>query len=114
MENRFYTLESKFKAGRPFIMDGENYNFDDPVDVTGIEARRIKLMFEANLLHVDDRPQHQRKKAAPAPVETDKPRIKNGGFGRWYITNSSGENIQGPFMGNDAKKQAELALAEYQ
>jgi hypothetical protein len=114
MATRFYTSESKFKAGRPFIMNGEDYNFDDPVDVTGIEPRRIKLMFEANLLEVDERPQEQRKKAPPPPVEGEKHRLKNGGFGRWYIANSAGDNIEGPFTGEDAKKQAELALAKYQ
>lgn len=117
MDTRYYTPVSKFKAGRPFVMNGEQYNYDDPVDTTGIEPRRIRLMFEARLLEVDERPEGERKKAPLPPTPVGPYRIKNGGFGRWYVANSSGENVEGPFTaedGGDAKKQAELALAKYQ
>lgn len=114
MEKRFYTRDSKFKAGRPFIMNGENYNFDDPVDVTGIEPRRLSLMFDARLLEVDDRPASQRKRSVPAPAPkqaSSAVKVKNGGFGRWYISTADGENLAGPF---DDKAKAQAALATYQ
>lgn len=113
MAQRYYTPESKFKAGRPFTMNGETYNFDDPVDVTGIEPRRLRLMFEARLLEVDTRPAAQRKRSAP--VQEAKAsgayKVKNGGFGRWYITNADNENVEGPF---EDKAKAQSALALYQ
>ena len=112
-QQRYYTPDSKFKAGRPFTMNGESYNFDDPVDVTGIEPRRLNLMFEARLLEVDDRPAAQRKRSVP--VQAEKPsgafKVKNGGFGRWYVTNADNENVAGPF---EEKAMAQAALAKLQ
>lgn len=116
---RSYNASSKFKASKPFTMDGKDYTFDDPVDVTGIEPRRVRLMFDARLIDVDERPDAKRK-AAPKPAPAPKSeaarsyRIKNGGFGRWYIADASGENVSGPFEGEGAKAKAEAALAQMQ
>lgn len=112
---RSYTPSSKFKAAKPFTMDGVNYTFDDPVDVTGIEPRRVRLMFDARLIEVDERDEGKRKPAPkPAPAQsapTGSHKIKSGGFGRWYVADAEGENVAGPFK---AKAEAEAALAQFQ
>lgn len=148
--HRTYATDSKFKAAKPFIMNGVEYNYDDPVDLSGVDARRVKLMFDTRLIDVDDRdaapaPKRaakaskpaakQEQAAAPAePVAQAEPgaqsdeaseikqpsgdpadyKLKNGGFGRWYITDAEGTNIAGPFKDGDAKAKAQEALAKMQ
>lgn len=42
----------------------------------------------------------------PAPTPAFK--LKNGGFGRWYVATDKGENVSGPYK---SKAEAEAALA---
>lgn len=134
--HRTYSAESKFKAGKPFTMNGVSYNYDDPVDVSGIEPRRLRLMFDARLLEVDESGRAPAKrhpldhdgdgrkggsvkgrkaKAEEEPAATASGhKLKNGGFGRWYITTADGENVAGPFEGEGAKAKAEATLARMQ
>lgn len=112
-ERRHYSEESKFKAGKPFTMNGVQYTFDDPVDMTGVQARQLRLMFDARLIEVDDRPEKARVKHTPKKEVTPSAdaayKAKHKGFGDWYVVNAEGENVAGPFKGKEA---AQTALAQ--
>lgn len=46
--------------------------------------------------------------AAPAADAPAALKLKNGGFGRWYVATEKGENVSGPYK---SKAEAEAALA---
>lgn len=74
MKNSIPTFDpnGEFKAKRPFTLAGVNLNYDDPVDKSAIEPRRLKQMFEARMIIADDRSPAERK-AATTPKAPAKP-----------------------------------------
>ena len=67
MKDRAFTLESAFKALRPFVLNGRRLNYEDPVDTAGIEPRRLRQMWEARLIDVSlDAPAPRAPEKAPA------------------------------------------------
>ena len=124
-----YVAGGRFMAGRQFMMSGVNYNFGDPVDVSGIEPRRVRQMFDCRMLELDTRssepaakaPEPREKPAKPkatpepkaevnkAPDTPGEPHIKHRGFGNFVVVDRAGEVVAGPMP----KDQAEVELRKY-
>lgn len=47
-----FSAESTFKANRPFVLNGIQLGYDDIVDTSGIEERRLLQMYQARLIDV--------------------------------------------------------------
>ncbi len=100
-------------------MNGVSYNFDDPVNVSGIETRRLRQMYDARMIEAIDalaplpRPvAPPRAVAAPVvasdtPVGSGVPWLRHKGFGKFEVVDKAGNVVAGPL----AKEQAERALA---
>jgi hypothetical protein len=68
-EIRDYAPTGFYKARRPFTMDGRDYNYEEPVDMSGVDPRRLRLMWEAKLIDHAPAP----TVAVVAPVAPQKP-----------------------------------------
>ena len=121
-QRRPFSLDSSFKAGRPFVMNGVTYNFDDPVSVQGIEPRRLRQMYDARMIEVVDEAAGIKPAApvikiktppAPPPEVTPVaevargPALRHKGFGRFEVVDAAGKVLAGPLP----KEQAERELA---
>lgn len=121
-QRRPFSLDSSYKAGRPFVMNGVTYNFDDPVSVQGIEPRRLRQMYDARMIEVTDEvasakpaaPAIKVKPSAAPPVEVTPvvdeargPALRHKGFGRFELIDAAGKVLAGPLP----KEQAERELA---
>lgn len=120
-QRRPFSLDSSFKAGRPFVMNGVTYNFDDPVIVRGIEPRRLRQMYDARMIEVTDDTEGAKpavavkvKPAAAPPREETPiadeargPMLRHKGFGRFEVVDAAGKVLAGPLP----KEQAERELA---
>ena len=108
-----FSLESAFKANRPFLLNGVRLTYEDPVDKTGIEPRRLRQMWEHRLIEVSaaspapkppEKPPAKRvaakaERPAPSPQKpAEEPPAPTGGtahvvyaqFGKWDVVDASG------------------------
>ena len=119
---RVFNPESKFKALRPFTMNGREYGYDEPVDVAGIEVRRVRQMFDARLIDTDtgapSPPQRAAQRPAPqakaeaSPEEHSLPAtasVRHKGFGRYEVVDAAG-NVLATAA---SKEQAEEELKKH-
>jgi hypothetical protein len=123
-----FQIESKFKVVKPFTMNGIPYWYDEPVDITGIEPRRVRQMWDARMIEVmpaADKPVQATEKpakatkteAAPTPASAEKPvveasqepRLEHRGFGKYEIVDAAGNVLAGPLP----KEQAERELLKH-
>ena len=132
---RAYDPGAEFMARRQFVIAGVSLNYDDPIDKTGIEERRLKNMFEARLIEIDPRTPAERAKAAdraakarkaaeaptPAPAPEGSPEGSVGpgttakarvepepsGFGYYRIMDGAGNILKAKIKGK-AKAASEL------
>jgi hypothetical protein len=117
-ERKPFSINSKFVAIRPFVMNGVSYTYDELVDVSGIEPRRIRQMYEAFYINIADDDvvpvakaavESRPEKTKPAkPVAEGKPSIRYKGFGKYEVVAATGETVAGPM----AKDEAERELAK--
>ena len=126
---------SEFMARRQFVLAGVSLNYDDPIDKSGIEERRLKNMFDARLIEIDPRTPAERAKAferaakarsaaeAPTPAPdaeasqagsvgpavAGKARVEPepSGFGYYRIMDGAGNILKGKIKGK-TKAAAEL------
>lgn len=66
-----YAPSMKLKCRRPFVLSGHSLTYDDPVPTDEIEVRRLRQMYEARLVDVDERTDaeraaHMKAKGSPA------------------------------------------------
>lgn len=116
---------SRFKAIRPFVMDGVSYGYDEVVDVSKVELRRVRQMYEA--FYIDPvmggeppapakaapeppKPRRQAEKPAqaapePATAAPGTPSLRYKGFGRYEVLSASGEVVAGPMEKAEAKRE---------
>ena len=57
-----------YKAQRPFTLSGVSLTYEDPVDLAGIEERRVRQMYDARLITMDTRTAEERAALAAAPA----------------------------------------------
>jgi hypothetical protein len=119
MDMKLFSDQHEFVAMQPFMFDGVDYNFGDPIDKSGMDVRKIKQLCEhryiipASLAHEDLR-KHMTGTVkakvtvkAPAPVVEAVEAPQGGfkalhkGFGRWYVVDANGNEV------SPAMKQAE-------
>lgn len=130
--HRDFNPNGPFIALRPFTMDGRDYTYDEPVDLTGVELRRVRLMWEARHIDVAPAPPPQvqepvvepqkarrspRKaaevpeptKAPEAPVEapvvTEGLTMVSKGFGRWSVLDANGNVVEAGLTKADAERR---------
>ena len=106
---------------RPFTMNGKEYGYDEPVDVSGIEVRRVRQMFEARLIDADDSAAPKQKpqapaprveavpEPAPAPQASQKASLRHKGFGKYEVVDAASNVIAGPL----SREQAEVELKKH-
>jgi hypothetical protein len=70
--HRDFAPTGYYKALRPFTMNGRDYNYDEPVDMTGIEPRRVRLMWENRMIEHAPPPESAPQKPAKAPLAAKK------------------------------------------
>jgi hypothetical protein len=118
-----FIVGSRFKAIRPFVMDGVAYGHDEVVDVSKVETRRVRQMYEAFFIEpvtasdapvAKVEPIRPRREKAPAPepapaeaVAPGVPSLRYKGFGRYEVVSATGE-VTGPME----KAEAERELAK--
>ena len=129
-----FSLESAFKANRPFVLNGVRLNYDDPVDKVGIEPRRLRQMWESRLIEVTigQVPAKQPEKPAPkAPVrrvvakaeaaatpapeaaeaapepteEQGKARLVYAQFGKFDVLNAAGDVVAKGLSKDEAQRR---------
>jgi hypothetical protein len=121
-QQRIFNPESKFKALRPFTMNGHQYGYDEPVDVTGIEVRRVRQMFDARLIDTDTgsatppqkaaEPPKQQAQAKPVAAAEEAPAaasVRHKGFGRYEVVDAAGNTLATAA----SKEQAEEELKKH-
>ncbi|CAB4130452.1 hypothetical protein UFOVP119_76 [uncultured Caudovirales phage] len=114
-----FTTAQGFICTRPFVMNGVSYGYDQRVDTAGIEVRRLRHMYDARMIDVDDgsRQKLDAPAAPPPRVDTDEapaapgvPSMKHKGFGKFEVIDAAGNVVAGPL----SKDEAEKALAKLQ
>ncbi|CAB4122578.1 hypothetical protein UFOVP36_65 [uncultured Caudovirales phage] len=110
-----YEPTARFKANRPFTMNAVDYNYEDAVDVRGIDDRRLRQMYDHRMIEVDDRepgsipqPTARAKKPTAAPSsDAPKAKLKYKGFTKYDVVSASGEVLAAGL----SKEDAQAALA---
>lgn len=119
-------------ALRPFTMNGRDYGYDEPVDMTGIEPRRVREMWNARLIEHAPPPESAPQKpakapqaakkapavetpTAPAPAAVEAPvapvepadglRMVSKGFGKWDVVDAAGKVIAAGITKADAERR---------
>ena len=123
-----FDLKATFKVRKPFVLDGVAFGYEAIVDVSGIEPRRVRQMFDAHMIDIAEPgapppAPAERKQAPPAPATKQArvkappasapaqaapgvPSLQHRGFGRYEVVDAAGNVLAGPF----AKEQAEAEL----
>lgn len=70
--HRDFAPTGYYIALRPFTMNGRDYNYDEPVDMTGIEPRRVRLMWENRMIDHAPPPEAPAQKPAKASLAAKK------------------------------------------
>lgn len=129
-----FAIESAFKANRPFILNGRRLNYDDAVDKSGIEPRRLRQMWEARLIDVMTEPaqaapvqkppvrrvasktvlsaQPTPEPAAPAVEQTSaqpeaKAKVVYAQFGKFDVVSAAGEVIAKGLTKDEAQRRVQ-------
>lgn len=130
--HRDFAPTGYYKALRPFTMNGRDYTYDEPVDMTGVEPRRVRLMWENRMIEHAPPPEAAPQKPAKAPVaakkapavETPKApapaaveapaapvepaeglRMVSKGFGRWDVVDATGNVVEAGITKADAERR---------
>ena len=101
-----FTLESAFRALRPFVLNGRRLNYEDPVDTAGIEPRRLRQMWEARLIDVS--------LDAPSPRPAEKATAKRVSAKAAQPPTSAPKDNPAPVAPPQAQRQsARLVYAQF-
>lgn len=133
-----FSPDATFRCVKPFVMNGVAYVLGDEVDTTDIEVRRLRQMYDSRIVEIAppadaaDKPKAKAapkkepvakaKKEAPAkvveapknetPAETSGQglRAEHRGFGRYFLVNAEGADVEGPMTKDEADRRvAEVA-----
>lgn len=88
-------------------MNGYQYDYNEPVDITGIEVRRLRQMYDAKLIDAKTAESPPKSLIAPMPKTPSKDGVflKHKGFGNFVIMNGRGDILSGLMKKDEADRE---------
>lgn len=119
-----FSSAGSYRCVRPFVMNGTAYAMGDPVESDGIEIRRLRQMYEMRMIEMYEggeapvskpatpKKASAKKEVAPEPsaqTQTEGAqglRAEHRGFGKWFLIDAAGSDVEGPMNKSDALRRA--------
>lgn len=119
-----FSPNNAFQCVKPFVMNGVAYKLGDLVETKNIEVRRLRQMYDTRIIDVatdSAKPVPKEKPKAAKPIKDAQPeaqsnppalsgnglRAEHRGFGRYFILDAQGTEVEGPM----SKEAADARVA---